>query len=104
MRSRSSSSPAPRPTRCASSSCAAPAATRRAAPLNRVEAMSWLKELVSEARAFIAETGAVPLPNAQDESVLVAAMPDVLGASGGHAVLLPPQRRAPRQVSQLLVY
>jgi uncharacterized protein (DUF885 family) len=86
---------------------AALASARKNVPLNLSEAIAWTRELVNQARTFVAENGAVPVPSAHadnsDERVHVDAMPASLAPSGQACLYLPPQPYAPRQDALLLL-
>lgn len=66
------------------------------------EAMAWLHDLNDSSKAFLAGAG-LPQPAIEAERVVVDVMPTVLAPAGWPAVLLPPQPRAPRQESLLLL-
>lgn len=80
---------------------------RKNAPLNLSEAIAWSRELVAQARSFIADNGAVPVPakaaDNADERVHVDAMPAALATAGFAAHYLAPQAFAPRQDALLLL-
>lgn len=86
---------------------AALATARKNVPLNLSEAIAWTRELVNQARTFVAENGAVPVPAAaadnDQERVHVDAMPAPLAPSGLACLYLPPQPFAPRQDALLLL-
>lgn len=79
------------------------AARSATTPQSLGEAMAWLGDLVAASRAFLAGQGNIPLPDPSHERVLVEAMPTVLAPAGSAIIHLPPQPRAPRQESLLLV-
>ncbi|OGQ10590.1 MAG: hypothetical protein A2138_07565 [Deltaproteobacteria bacterium RBG_16_71_12] len=66
------------------------------------EAMAWLTDLTLASRQFLAGAG-LPQPVLLDDRVVVDVMPAVLAPSGWPALLLPPQPRAARQESLLLL-
>lgn len=66
------------------------------------EAMSWLTDLVESSRQFLAGAG-LPQPAIEAERIVVDVMPTVLAPAGWPALLLPPQPRAGRQESLLLL-
>jgi uncharacterized protein (DUF885 family) len=79
------------------------AARAATTPTSLGEAMAWLADLCGVSRQWLAQHGGVPLPEAATERVVVEAMPTVLAPLGQAIVHLPPQARAPRQESLLLV-
>ena len=66
------------------------------------EAMVWLGDLNESSRQYLASSGLPQLPT-EHERVVVDVMPTVLAPSGWQAVLMPPQPRAERQESLLLL-
>jgi len=86
---------------------AALANARKNVPLNLSEAIAWTRELVNQARTFVAENGAVPVLSSSadnsSERVHVDAMPGPLAPSGLPCIYLPPQPYAPRQDALLLL-
>ncbi len=72
-------------------------------PTSLGEAIAWLSDLVGVSREWLQQQGAVPLPDTDAERIVVEAMPTVLAPSGRALLHLPPQPKAPRQESLLLV-
>jgi hypothetical protein len=88
------------------------AVARKNVPFSLFEAVEWTRQLVIEARAFIADTGVIPLPQpsalerhgaAVDEELLVDAMPATLAPLGQAAVYLAPPAYASQQRGLLLL-
>ena len=84
---------------------AALGAARKNAPLNLPEAVAWSRQLAADARAYLVESGAIPLPPLEQdvEQLVVDVMPATLAPSGQAAVYVPPQPFAPRQDGLLLL-
>ena len=79
------------------------AARSATAPTSLGEALAWLTDLVGASRNWLLQHGGVPVPDASAERIVVEAMPAVLAPSGHAMIHLPPQPKAPRQESLLLV-
>ena len=83
------------------------AAARKNIPLSLSEAIAWSRELVDQARGFLAEQGTVPIisgaPNNDDERLHVDVLPGPLAPLGQAGVYFPPQPYAPRQDALLLL-
>jgi uncharacterized protein (DUF885 family) len=83
-------------------------AARKNVPFTLFEAAEWTRQLVEQARAFIADSGVIPMPSAGssvdgDERLLVDAMPATLAPLGQSAVYLAPPPYAARQHGLLLL-
>ena len=79
------------------------AARSATTPTSLGEALAWLNEMIGVARGWLGQQGGVPLPDAAVERVIVEAMPTVMAPSGQAMIHMPPQPKAPRQESLLLV-
>jgi len=85
------------------------AAARKNVPLTLFEAVAWTRQLVDEARSFVADSGVIPMPVGSsggddvDERLLVDAMPATLAPLGQAAVYLAPPPYAARQHGLLLL-
>jgi uncharacterized protein (DUF885 family) len=72
-------------------------------PTSLGEALAWLTDLIGVSRGWLGQQGGVPLPDPEVERIVVEAMPTVLAPGGQAMIHLPPQARAARQESLLLV-
>jgi hypothetical protein len=86
------------------------AIARKNVPLTLFEATAWTRQLVDEARSFVADSGVIPLPapalgmgDEADERLVVDAMPATLSPLGQAAVYMPPPPYAARQQGLLLL-
>lgn len=84
---------------------AAIGSARKNVPLNLPEAVAWARELAEQARGFLVENAAIPLPPADGDvdRLIVEAMPATMAPTGQAAVYLPPAPLAPRQEGLLLL-
>lgn len=80
---------------------------RKNVPHSLSEAVAWTRELVEQARAFVAEQGSFPLVGTaaenNDERLHCDVMPAAFAPAGQAAMYLPPQPYAPRQDALLLL-
>jgi uncharacterized protein (DUF885 family) len=80
---------------------------RKNAPHSLSEALAWSRELADQARTFLHEQGAVPVPSPDadnaEERLHIDAMPSALAPYGQAALYMPPQAYAPRHDALLLM-